>query len=95
VVIAVGCTNVCRNPRSSELHQQTSYIVQGDQKFSVRLMTTTQKVTSNVYSVPRQSPDIRLNPTAWLPTARARGGTRLTLTPSVIPDSDYVIMVRD
>jgi hypothetical protein len=32
--------------------------VQGDQKGSVHLMITTQKVTSNVQSVPRQSPDI-------------------------------------
>jgi hypothetical protein len=34
-----------------------SYI-QGDQKISVHLMITTQKVTSNIQSVPRQSPDI-------------------------------------
>jgi hypothetical protein len=32
--------------------------VQGDQKVSVHLMITIQKVTSNVQSVPRQSPDI-------------------------------------
>jgi ABC-type cobalamin/Fe3+-siderophores transport system ATPase subunit len=32
--------------------------IQGDQKFSVHLMITIQKVTSNVQSVPRQSPDI-------------------------------------
>jgi hypothetical protein len=31
--------------------------VQGDQKISVHLMITIQKVTSNVQSVPRQSPD--------------------------------------
>jgi hypothetical protein len=42
--------------------------IQGDQKVSVHLMITIQKVTSNVQSVPRQSPD-----TAWQPTARARG----------------------
>jgi hypothetical protein len=29
------------------------------------------------------------------PTARARGDTRHTLTPSVIPDSNYLIMVGD
>jgi hypothetical protein len=34
------------------------YLLQGDQKVSVRLMITIQKVTSNVQSVPRQSPDI-------------------------------------
>ena len=33
-------------------------ITQGDQKVSVHLMITIQKVTSNVQSVPRQSPDI-------------------------------------
>jgi hypothetical protein len=32
--------------------------VPGDQKVSVHLMITIQKVTSNVQSVPRQSPDI-------------------------------------
>jgi hypothetical protein len=34
------------------------------------------------------------NLTAWQPTARARG-TRDTLTPPVIPNSNYVIMVSD
>jgi hypothetical protein len=33
-------------------------IIQGDQNISVHLMITIQKVTSNVQSVPRQSPDI-------------------------------------
>jgi hypothetical protein len=33
-------------------------VVQGDQKVSVHLMITKQKVTSNVQIVPRQSPDI-------------------------------------
>jgi hypothetical protein len=32
--------------------------IQGDQKVSVHLMITIQKITSNVQSVPRQSPDI-------------------------------------
>jgi hypothetical protein len=32
--------------------------IQDDQKVSVHLMITIQKVTSNVQSVPRQSPDI-------------------------------------
>jgi hypothetical protein len=68
---------------------------QGDQKVSVHLMITIQKVTSNVQSVSRQSPDIQHNLTAWRPTARARGDTRLTLTLSVIPNSNYVIMVSD
>jgi hypothetical protein len=49
-------------------------------KLSVYLMITIQKDTSNVQSVPRQSPDVYmtrlttwLNLTAWQPTARARG----------------------
>jgi hypothetical protein len=62
------------------------FVVQGEQKVSVHLMITIQKVTSNVQSVPRQSPDIY-----W----HARGYTRLTLTASVIPNSNYVIMVSD
>jgi hypothetical protein len=32
--------------------------LQGDQKAPVHLMITLQKVTSNVQSIPRQSPDI-------------------------------------
>jgi hypothetical protein len=34
--------------------------VQGDQTVSVHLMITIQKVTSNVQTVPRQSPDTTL-----------------------------------
>jgi hypothetical protein len=63
--------------------------IQGDQKVSVHLMITIEKVTSNVQSVHRQSPDC---------LAADRQGqryTRLTLTPSVIPNSNYVIMVSD
>jgi hypothetical protein len=37
--------------------------IQGDQKVSVNLMITTQKVTSNVQSVPRGC--TLLNLTAW------------------------------
>jgi hypothetical protein len=33
-------------------------VVQGDQKVSVHLIITTQKVTSNIQSVSRQSPGI-------------------------------------
>jgi len=42
-------------------------------------MITRQKVTTNVQSVPLQG----------------QGDTRLTLTPSVIPNSNYVIMIGD
>ena len=50
---------------------------QGDQKVSVHLMITIQKVTSNVQSVPRQSPDIYWQAAMY----------------SGIPNSNYVIMV--
>jgi hypothetical protein len=65
-------------------------ILQGDQKVSVHLMITIQKVTSNVQSVPRQSPDVY-----WHADRQGQGDTRITLTPSVIPNSNYVIMVSD
>ena len=48
-------------------------------KKSVHLTITIQKVTSNVQSVPHQG----------------QGDTRLTLMPSVIPNSNYIIMVGD
>jgi hypothetical protein len=52
-------------------------------------MFTIQKVTSIVQSASRQSPD-------YLAADRqGQGNTRLTLTPSVIPNSNYVIMVSD
>jgi hypothetical protein len=37
------------------------HLIQGDQKVSVHLMITIQKVKSNVQSVPRQSPDISIH----------------------------------
>jgi len=49
-------------------------------------MITIQKVTSNVHSISRQSPDIY---------CQGQRDTRLTLTPSIIPNSNYVIMVGD
>jgi hypothetical protein len=43
--------------RKAENNKKTdSKIIQGDQEVSVHLMITTQKVTSNVQSVPRQFP---------------------------------------
>ena len=39
-------------------YYNNTIILQGDQKVSVHLMITIQKVTSNIQSVPRQSPDI-------------------------------------
>jgi hypothetical protein len=41
----------------SDLFSQTQHI-HGDQKASVHLMITIQKITRNAQSVPRQSPDI-------------------------------------
>jgi len=38
--------------------KKIDFNVQGDQKASVHQMTTIQKVTNNVQSVPNQSPDI-------------------------------------
>jgi hypothetical protein len=55
--------------------------IQGDQEVSVHLTITIQKVTSDVQSDPANiQPFI---------------DTRLTLTSSVIPDTKYVIIVRD
>jgi hypothetical protein len=55
--------------------------IEGDLKVSVNLMITIQKVTSNVQSVPRQSPTFI--------------DIRLTLTSSVILTCNYVIMASD
>jgi hypothetical protein len=61
--------------------QRKEWIIQGDQKVSVHLMITIQKsdLHSDCFAADRQG----------------RGGTRLTLTPSVIPKSNYVVMVSD
>jgi hypothetical protein len=75
--------------------------IQGDQNVSVHLMITIQNVTSNVQSVPRRSPDFIDTPHYLAQSdcvAADRQGqedTRPTLTPSVIPNSKYVIMVSD
>jgi hypothetical protein len=63
----------------------SSSLLQGDQKVSVHLMNTIQKVTSNVQSVfDCLSAD-----------RQGQGDTRLTLTPSIIPNYNYVIIVSD
>jgi hypothetical protein len=49
---------------------------------------------SIVQNVPRQSPDID-TPNCFLEDRQGQGDTRLTLSPSVIPNSNYVIMVSD
>jgi hypothetical protein len=58
-------------------------------------MITMQKVTSNVQSVPRQFPDIYWQADYFAADRQGEGDTRLILTPSVIPNSNYVIMVSD
>jgi hypothetical protein len=76
-------------PRRKRLcHIHINFVIQGDQKFYVHLMITIKKVTSNVQSVPRQSDCLAAD-------RQDQGDTRLTLTPSVIPNSNYVIMVSD
>jgi hypothetical protein len=59
----------------------TDQVIQGDQKVSVQLMITIQKVTGNVQGVP--------------PPVSTHLLTILTLTPSVVPNSNYVIIVSD
>jgi hypothetical protein len=56
----------------------------GWSKFSVHLLITIQKVTSNVQSVPHLSPH-----------RQGQENTRPTLKPSIIPNSYYVIKVSD
>jgi hypothetical protein len=63
------------------IHITIYYTVQGDQKVSVHLMITIQKVTRN----------FKVSP-ASLQTFI---DTRLKLTPSIIPNSNSVIMVSD
>jgi hypothetical protein len=69
--------------------------IQSDQNVSVHLMITIQKITSNVQSVP---PPVSRHPAqsdCLAADCQGQGDTRLTLTPSVIPNSNYVIMVSD
>jgi hypothetical protein len=56
--------------------------MQSGQKVSLDLMITIQGITW-------------LNLIAWESTGMGQGDTRLTLTPSVISNSNYVIMVSD
>jgi hypothetical protein len=54
-IVLTGNTFLCF--QSGDV-RSNNILVQGDQNVSVHLMITIQKVTSNVQSVPRQSPDI-------------------------------------
>jgi hypothetical protein len=64
-------------------------------------MITIQKVTSNVQSVPARhqafidTPNYLAQSDCLATDRQGQGDTRLTLTPSVIPNSNYVIMVSD
>jgi hypothetical protein len=61
--------------------------IQDDQKVSVHLMITIQKFTSNVQTVHLAQSD------CLAADRQGQGDTRPILTPSVIPNSNYVIMV--
>jgi hypothetical protein len=65
----------------------TALFVQGDQKVSVHLMITIQH-TSFLPHYLAQSDCLAAD-------REDQGDTRLTLTPSVIPNSNYVIMQSD
>jgi hypothetical protein len=52
----IRLTDICETQNILRLRSyRIQWIVQGDQKVSVHLMITIQKVTSNVQSIPRQS----------------------------------------
>jgi uncharacterized protein (DUF779 family) len=51
-------TALCRYEWNAPYTYIYIYYIQDDQKVSVHLRVTAQKVTSNVQNVPRQSPDI-------------------------------------
>jgi hypothetical protein len=70
------------------MHQcETWQFIQGDQKVSVHLMITIHKTSSLSHYV-AQSDCLEADCQGW-------SVIRLTLTPSVIPNSNYVIMVSD
>jgi hypothetical protein len=53
----------------------TAQYIQSDQKVSVHLMITIEKVTSNVQSVPRKSPDIYIDTPNCVPEDRVQYST--------------------
>jgi hypothetical protein len=79
--------------RTVTLYRRNVCFIQGDQKFSVPLIITIQK--HHYHNTRLSCLTTSLNLTAWQPATRARGGTGLTLTPSVIPNSNHVIMVTN
>jgi hypothetical protein len=66
---------------------QYTLVIPGDQKvFVLHLMITIQKITCM----------LKVSQSDWLaPDRQGQGDTRTTLTPSVIPNSNYVFMVSN
>jgi hypothetical protein len=89
VVVYVCCCKLLNQLRDfRKIIYVSSCFIQGDQKVSVHMMIRIQKVTNNVQSVSRQSPDIYWY--AELCSGRPCSvWTRLTLTRSVIMVSDW------
>jgi alpha-acetolactate decarboxylase len=58
--VTVSCVGGEVSSSRHMIYEQTFgiHVIQDDQKVSVHVMITIQKVTSSVQSVPRQSPDI-------------------------------------
>jgi hypothetical protein len=83
-----GCLLSMAECKGDEVMLLLFQVTQGNQKLSVHLLITIQKVTSNVQIVPRHSPDIYWH-------AEGQGDSRLTLTLYVISNSNYVITVSD
>jgi hypothetical protein len=63
--------------------------IQGDQKVSVHLMITPLSQHTSFL------PHYLAQSDCFAADRQGQGNTRLTLTPSVIPNSNYVIMVSD
>jgi hypothetical protein len=79
------------------LYHQNSHelYIQGDQKVSVHIMITIQKVTSNVQTHTSFLPHYLAQSDFLAADRQGQGGTRLALTPSVIPNFNYVIIAND
>jgi 6-phosphogluconolactonase/glucosamine-6-phosphate isomerase/deaminase len=69
--------------RALENKKNIMFVIQGDQKFYVHLMITVQK----------EKPHYLAQSDCLAADCKDQGDTRLTLTPSVIPYSNYVIVM--
>jgi hypothetical protein len=72
-----------KETHKNQIFQDVTTHIQGDHKVSVHLMITIQNTIQVMFKV---------SPASLQTFTDAR---RLTLTPSVIPNSNYVIMVSD